>query len=116
MYEGLSSNFGVIQNGVLVTAPQATVLPGVTLQIILQTCEKIKLPVEFRAPNINDIDKFEGAFISSTSRMLMPINTIRIMSNNQVKREIQLPKCSVFSELGNQLTEQMQKSATPIPQ
>lgn len=67
VYEGLSSNFFVFdrQSQSVVTAPLNCVLQGTILKVVLAVCEKQNIPIEFKFPNLNDIDYWEGAFITS---------------------------------------------------
>ena len=77
--EGMSSNFGVIQNGALVTAEEGVLL-GSVRGLVLSVCECEGVGVELRAPNVSEADTWEGAFISSTSRLLLPIDEMRIQT------------------------------------
>ncbi|KAK3835904.1 MAG: aminotransferase [Linnemannia elongata] len=78
LYEGLSSNFYAFdrKSQSVVTAPLDSVLQGTILKVVLAVCERQNIPVEFRFPNLRDIDHWEGAFITSTSRLVLPIETI----------------------------------------
>ena len=77
--EGMSSNFGVIQNGSLVT-PQEGVLLGSVRELVLTVCKNEGVETVLSAPNVSQADSWEGAFISSTSRLLLPIDEIRIQT------------------------------------
>lgn len=78
IYEGLTSNFACILNGKLLTSPLNNVLPGTVLKLALEICKKLEIPVEFRNPKISEIHEWEGAFITSTSRLILPIDEITI--------------------------------------
>lgn len=73
LYEGLSSNFFVFdhKSQSVVTAPLDSVLQGTILKVVLAVCEKQKIPVEFKFPNLRDIDHWEGAFITSKEAFLL---------------------------------------------
>jgi len=99
LYEGLSSNFGVIMDGVLCTPPKGAVLEGATLELILSCCATNNIPVVRKFPNIEECHLWEGAFISSTTRCLLPINYIRKINTN-TKIEIPVsPKLVTLSKL-----------------
>lgn len=70
-YEGLSSNFFIYRHGQLETAPSDQVLPG-TIQDLIAKQHKI----HYRFPDTREIDTWQGAFITSTSRLLLPIHRI----------------------------------------
>jgi len=67
LYEGLSSNFCVYDRKLqsLVTAPVGTVLQGTILKIVVAVCDQGKIPVQYKFPNLKNIQDWEGAFISS---------------------------------------------------
>jgi len=69
--EGTSSNFYAILNGELRTAAEG-VLPGIAQQIIFEVAPAV-LPVHREAVNIKDIPQFSEAFISGSSRGIVPI-------------------------------------------
>lgn len=74
LYEGLSSNFFIINSdGLIQTAPPSDVLLGTVMKHLIQLQEK---EIIFEHPSIYEIDDWLGAFITSTSRLLLPIDTI----------------------------------------
>ncbi|GAB4400602.1 MAG: hypothetical protein OHK0052_24180 [Anaerolineales bacterium] len=73
--EGLTSNFYSIQNDTLFTAKYG-VLPGVTRSIILTLAHQIGLTIRYRAPRRTQIANFTEAFLSSSSRGIVPITQI----------------------------------------
>ncbi|KAG9070095.1 hypothetical protein KI688_009426 [Linnemannia hyalina] len=87
LYEGLSSNFYAFdrKSQSVVTAPLDSVLQGTILKVVLAVCEKQKIPVQFKFPNLRDIDHWEGAFITSTSRLVLPIETIILPDGSEKK-------------------------------
>lgn len=90
--EGSSSNFFVVTKScelsassnqfsnleLLRTAPDTLILPGTIRKIVLDICELEHVPVSFQPPNVNEIHLWKGAFITSTSRLLLPIKLIII--------------------------------------
>jgi len=109
LYEGLSSNFGIIKNGTIYTSPKGTVLEGVTLDLILKCCEEANIPVKREFPNIDEISLWEGAFISSSSRCLLPVTKIRFDN-----REVDLPKSPILEMLSISLIEKIRRMALNI--
>lgn len=73
--EGLSSNFFAIRDGVLIT-PDEGILPGLTRSLILDEAQKAGIPVRFEGLPVGDLGSLDEAFISSTSRAVLPITTI----------------------------------------
>jgi branched-subunit amino acid aminotransferase/4-amino-4-deoxychorismate lyase len=90
IYEGMASNFFVIvnENGspTLVTAGLEHVLLGTIMKIVLRVCEKRNIPVKWDFPRLQDAinGKWEGCFLSSTSRLVLPIETIQLKDGRYV--------------------------------
>ncbi|RUS22678.1 aminotransferase [Endogone sp. FLAS-F59071] len=86
IYEGLSSNFFAIYRGeagtgqpaTVRTAPLEYVLQGTIMKAVVAVCEREGIPIEWAFPTIGDAKKgkWEGAFVSSTSRLVLPIESI----------------------------------------
>eukprot|EP01125_Pyxidicula_operculata_P010329 TRINITY_DN3405_c0_g1_i1.p1 TRINITY_DN3405_c0_g1~~TRINITY_DN3405_c0_g1_i1.p1 ORF type:complete len:180 (-),score=37.14 TRINITY_DN3405_c0_g1_i1:130-669(-) len=115
LYEGLSSNFGILENGKLITAPPGTVLAGVTLELITSSCQKLGIPVVHDFPSSSNVKDWEGAFISSTSRGLLPINKILIYDeNNIIKSEVHLSTPDTFKKIQELLYGELVNRSTKI--
>ena len=69
--EGMSSNFYAIRDGILFTAGSG-MLAGISRRIVLEICDGF-LPVQLSAPRRQDIAAFDEAFMSSSSRGIIPI-------------------------------------------
>ena len=72
--EGTSSNFYAILNGELRSAG-AGVLPGIAQQIVYEVAPDV-LPVRLEAVNVSDVPRLEEAFITSSSRGIIPVISI----------------------------------------
>jgi branched-chain amino acid aminotransferase len=73
--EGLSSNFFYVRHNKLWTAPQG-VLSGITRGLVLAAASAENLPVVFKAAPVTEIHKFDEAFITSSTRSVLPIQKI----------------------------------------
>lgn len=123
LYEGLSSNFFVVDaNGTVITAPEDFVLNGTIRRIAIQCCVKLGIPVAYELPNIANIDTWQGAFLTSTSRLLLPIDKFHILqydSNGNpsdppcYEDHIQSNSPVVFM-LKQAVAQQLDDMATPI--
>jgi branched-subunit amino acid aminotransferase/4-amino-4-deoxychorismate lyase len=71
--EGASSNFYVIQDDTLLVPPPDDILSGVTLQIVLRLAEEASIPVIRQKLPLADRDRWKEAFITSTSRHILPL-------------------------------------------
>jgi branched-chain amino acid aminotransferase len=73
--EGLSSNFLAIYNGQIWTEEE-NVLSGITRKIVLEEAEKIGIGINLRGISFDQVKQIEEAFITSTSRSVLPIHDI----------------------------------------
>ncbi len=71
--EGSSSNLFVVQAGVLVTPPVEDVLAGVTQEEVLKLAARLAIPVERRPLPLSDLGQWNEAFLTSTSRHVLPL-------------------------------------------
>lgn len=74
--EGSRSNVFFIKDGSVHTPPLKSVLPGVTRQLIIKTCQAMKVNVIETDINSEDLHTYEGAFISGTSPKILPVRNI----------------------------------------
>jgi branched-subunit amino acid aminotransferase/4-amino-4-deoxychorismate lyase len=67
VYEGLSSNFFAFdrEHSTILTAPVGAVLAGTIRNIVVRVCQAENIPIDYTLPNLNNIDDWEGAFLSS---------------------------------------------------
>lgn len=72
--EGLSSNFYAVLDGELRTAGTG-ILPGIAQQIVFEVAPPV-LPLRKEAVNIHDLPKLDEAFITSSSRGIVPVARI----------------------------------------
>lgn len=69
--EGINSNFYAILDGKLRTAG-AGVLPGIAQQIVFSIAPPI-IPIERQPAHVDDLPRLNEAFITSSSRGIMPV-------------------------------------------
>ncbi len=74
MLEGYTSNFFALRAGTVYTAAEG-VLAGVARRIVLEVCAGIA-PLRLRPPHIGDIERFDEAFLTSSSRGIIPVVAI----------------------------------------
>ncbi|MGD9567200.1 MAG: aminotransferase class IV [Sedimentibacter sp.] len=74
--EGSKSNIFFVENNRLVTSPDSAVLLGVTRSKVIEVCESNGIEVDKRVIKLEELDLFDGAFITGTSNDVLPIRTI----------------------------------------
>lgn len=77
MLEGLGSNFYAIIGNVLYTAGEG-VLKGISQQIVFEIAQGL-ISVKHSAPHLGDIPHFNEAFLTSSSRGIIPVIEINNM-------------------------------------
>ncbi len=70
--EGISSNFFAVLDGAIHTAGDG-VLPGITRALVLEQAVSLGIPVVFEPVHSDQIPNLDEAFISSSSRGLLPV-------------------------------------------
>jgi len=78
--EGSRSNIFLIRNNTLFTAPLEDVLPGTARQRVLDICDRENIRVEEKRTYFEELPKFDAAFITGTSPMILPISRINSLS------------------------------------
>lgn len=71
--EGSTSNLFVVQDGVLLTAPEDDVLAGVTQLELLKLAGAMGLPAYQRPLPLAERSQWDEAFLTSTSRHVLPL-------------------------------------------
>ena len=120
IYEGITSNFCVVtrdDNGapMVITAPEHTILEGTVLHLVLRVCEeKLKLKTYREFPRIDNAEQGEwlGAFICSTSRLVLPVKEIRFIEKKREKVEL---ATDMFTKLiRDKLQQSLEEYSTEI--
>ena len=74
--EGSRSNVFFLKNESIITPPLNMVLGGITRQIVIELTREVNIPIIETTVKIDEINKFDGAFITGTSPGLLPISKI----------------------------------------
>jgi branched-chain amino acid aminotransferase len=70
--EGLSSNVFFVKGSAVITAGEG-ILAGVTRKVVLETCNDLDIQIHLTAVLAEEIMQYEEAFITSTSRAVLPV-------------------------------------------
>ncbi|KAI8061044.1 aminotransferase [Gongronella butleri] len=128
VYEGMASNFFAVRRRtplpetssdnnassgsppitdcVLQCASLEHVLLGTVMKIIMGICGRDKIDIEWVFPSIQDAraGKWEGCFLSSTSRLLLPIQTIY---TNDGSDPIEFPPSDAVQQLQQKVAQEI---------
>ncbi|POM67605.1 Thioredoxin-like protein, partial [Phytophthora palmivora] len=78
LLEGSQTNFYVIQDGAVYTAEEG-ILKGTVRSLVLEVCAENGIPVKLLPPTLEDVDKWQGCFISSTSRLVLGAKSLEYL-------------------------------------
>jgi branched-subunit amino acid aminotransferase/4-amino-4-deoxychorismate lyase len=80
LYEGMASNFLAVSNSTVYCASLDHILLGTILKMVVDICKQNDIPFEWQFPRLEDAreGKWDGCFITSTSRLLLPIESIYV--------------------------------------
>ena len=98
--EGSRSNIFFVKDNILFTPPLETVLPGITRKNVLDVCKQLNGKVEIRPVSLKEIAQFDAAFLTGTTRILVPISKIDDISFN-VKNQLVERIINGFNDLVN---------------
>jgi branched-chain amino acid aminotransferase len=70
--EGMTSNFFYVTNGTLCTAGRG-ILIGITRQTVIAIAKGLGIEICYRALPLNELDNIQEAFITSSSRGVVPV-------------------------------------------
>jgi len=94
------------------------VLEGTVRRLVLEVCEKNGILVVLQPPLLSDLERWEGAFISSTSRLALPIDWIGVPKEGEEYKEGDLCRNFASSDLLNRIvklvSESVEKESTEV--
>jgi len=71
--EGSTSNFFIVDNDATLITPEQEILPGVTREFVIEIAEDSGIEVKQRELPLKEVYESEEAFITSTSREILPV-------------------------------------------
>jgi branched-chain amino acid aminotransferase len=91
--EGPGENFFMVKNGMVVTPPIGTILPGITRSTAIEIARDLGIPLEERPISLQEAFDADEAFFTGTAAEVTPINSIddRVIGsahNRTVSRKI----------------------------
>lgn len=74
--EGTRTNFFAIKGSILFSPPEPKILAGVTRKTVLFVARKHGFEIQEKDIPLSEIDQYDGAFLTSTSTKIVPIQKI----------------------------------------
>ena len=84
LLEGLISNLFVVVDGVFYTAPATRVLDGQARSDVLAACRTMGIPVREEPPPLPAERAWDGAFLTSTGKLVKPVDRVRVGETGEV--------------------------------
>jgi len=88
--EGASSNFFVLLSDGKIETADAGILSGSMRKLVLGVADKNGIPVSYKAPRFDESDRWQAAFLTSTSRLVLPIDEI-VGVSGKIWRPVDIP-------------------------
>ena len=77
MTEASTSNVFLVKDGVIVTPPKdRRILPGITLDLVLDLARAAKLPLEIRPIAEGELREADEIWVSSSTKEVLPVTTL----------------------------------------
>lgn len=117
--EGSQTNFYAIIDGIVHTAGEG-ILEGTVRRLVLDVCRKEGIPVVLRPPSLKDLEKWQGALLSSTSRLALPIDELYIPNEDcpsgkgDLKMLFQTDPDSTAARIQNLVSMEVEARSIPI--
>lgn len=88
--EGMSSNLFILSRDTIMTADEG-ILVGTVRNLVIKVCEEAGIPVKKQAPRLQDSSSWDGALVTSTSRLALPVDSIELPSGEVVTFDVTNP-------------------------
>lgn len=107
--EGSKSNFFLIKENHLFSAPTSQILNGITRKYVLKIAEAKGIPVIEKVITNNELDQYEAAFICGTSPKILPVRWINDNQYNPGHPMVKIVIRSYSELLEEHITEQRRR-------
>jgi len=114
LYEGIQSNFFIVKGDTVYCAPLDTTLQGTIQLAVLNVCKKNSIPVIFQHPLKSEANLWNGAFITSTRRLVLPINAIGMPEDQNTPTYQIDPHNNLIKNIQQLLIEELRENAVAI--
>lgn len=113
LLEGATSNFFVLMEDILYTAPDV-ILPGHLRDVIIyRICPDLNIPVRLQAPHPDTTSKWQAAFLTNAKRVPDWIYTIKFPENHH-RTDLHLPHHPTIDLIHNRILSLLNNTSDPI--
>jgi len=113
LVEGTQTNFFAVIDGAVWTAEE-NILKGTLRKAVLEVCASLKVPVVLEPPTMAQLRSgvMQGAFISSTSRLVMPIDSV--VQNNDERDYVFASRSPVIDRIKARVEEEVERRCVVV--
>lgn len=104
--EGTRTNFYFTKGKTIYSAPEKDILLGVTRETVLEVARKNGYKSIIDKIKLEDFEKFDGAFVTSTSTKIIPVKSIIIDKNKTLAYPEINPEIKTLMKLYDQFLKQ----------
>lgn len=97
--EGTRTNFFAISGKTIISAPEEQILAGVMRKVVLRLAKTYDYELVYQAISPNNLNIFDGAFVTSTSSKIMPVKSVDHYSFKNIPKSLR----SLMSHLDDYL-------------
>jgi hypothetical protein len=72
----------------------------------------MNIEVSYDLPQVGEIEHWSGAFLSSTSRLLLPIDIVHL--HEPTKRDVKMNNSALIHELRQRVSNRLVEAATAV--
>jgi len=89
------------------------VLAGSVRKVVLEVCEALRIPIVLQPPTLEQLQtgQMDGAFISSTSRLVMPIDRILLPDGTEKALEASHP---IVAQISHHVQQEVAKRSVRV--
>jgi len=106
--EGTGDNVFVVEDGVVYTPPEDTILRGITRATVMELCEELGIPVEEKRITLGELYSADEVFLTGTAAEVAPV---RKVDGRKIGEECPGPITRKIMEAFRELTR---KEGTPV--
>lgn len=114
LYEGLSSNFFTVQNGTVYVAPEGTILLGTVMRLVMDACKALDIPLKREVPRLEQVSEWEGCFITSTSRLVLPISSVQFPDHPDIPEKTFEAPCDTILSIQQYVQQELETRSVDV--
>eukprot|EP00035_Acanthoeca_spectabilis_P033481 m.23859 g.23859 ORF g.23859 m.23859 type:complete len:399 (+) comp6001_c0_seq2:171-1367(+) len=114
LVEGSQTNFFAVIDGAVHTAEEG-ILKGTVRDVVIKACADIGISIIFEPPKTDSYPTWDGAFITSTSRMVLPIDLLVLpLAELPAERTFPASADALPRQIADAVQRRVRAASTPL--